>query len=89
MRETSAPLKAYDDTVGARRELIKATAEVLPGDPRRAAEAVVMVSELEDPPLHLLLGRDVLSAFRAKLEDLTSSMDQWEPVTKDVGFPKD
>ncbi|HIF98452.1 MAG TPA: SDR family NAD(P)-dependent oxidoreductase [Myxococcales bacterium] len=89
MRETSAPLSAYDETVGARRELIKATAEVLPGDPRRAADAVVMVSELDDPPLHLLLGRDVLSAFRAKLEDLTSSINQWEPVTKDVGFPKD
>ena len=89
MRETSAPLKAYDETVGARRELIKATADVLPGDPRRAAEAVIMVSELEDPPLHLLLGRDVLSAFRTKLQDLKSSMDQWESVTKDVGFPRD
>ena len=89
MRETSAPLSDYDETVGARRELIKATAEVLPGDPRRAADAVIMVSELDDPPLHLLLGRDVLSAFRAKLEDLTSSIDEWEPVTKDVGFPKD
>ena len=89
MRETSAPLSDYDETVGARRELIKATAAVLPGDPRRAADAVIMVSELDDPPLHLLLGRDVLSAFRAKLEDLTSSIDEWEPVTKDVGFPKD
>lgn len=89
MRETATPLSVYDETVGARRELIKATAEVLPGDPRRAADAVVMISELEDPPLHLLLGRDVLSAFRAKLGDLSSSIDKWEPVTKDVGFPKD
>jgi len=89
MRETATPLSDYDETVGARRELIKATAQVLPGDPRRAADAVVMVSELDDPPLHLLLGRDVLNAFRVKLEELTSSIDEWEPVTKNVGFPKD
>lgn len=87
MRETATPLSVYDETVGARRELIKATAEVLPGDPRRAADAVVMVSELEAPPLHLLLGRDVLSAFRSKLEGLTASINEWESVTKDVGFP--
>jgi hypothetical protein len=48
-----------------------------------------MVSELDEPPLHLLLGRDVLNAFRVKLEELTSSIDEWEPVTKNVGFPKD
>jgi NAD(P)-dependent dehydrogenase (short-subunit alcohol dehydrogenase family) len=87
MRETSTPISAYDETVGARRELIKATAEVLPGDPRRAADAVLMVTELDDPPLHLLLGRDVLSAFRLKLEELSTSIDRWESVTKDVGFP--
>jgi hypothetical protein len=46
-----------------------------------------MLSELEAPPLHLLLGRDVLSAFRSKLEGLTASINEWESVTKDVGFP--
>ena len=87
MRETSTPISAYDATVGARRELIKATAGKLPGDPRRAADAVLKVAEMPDPPLHLLLGHDVLSAFRQKIEDLTASINEWESVTKDVGFP--
>jgi NAD(P)-dependent dehydrogenase (short-subunit alcohol dehydrogenase family) len=87
MRETAKPIAAYDETVGARREMIKAVADSLPGDPRRVADAVLMVTELDDPPLHLLLGRDVLQAFRQKLADLSASIDQWESVTKDVNFP--
>ncbi|MEE2673385.1 MAG: oxidoreductase [Myxococcota bacterium] len=87
MRETTKPIAAYDETVGARREMIKAVADKLPGDPRRVADAVLMVTELDDPPLHLLLGQDVLQAFRQKLADLTASIEQWESVTKDVNFP--
>ncbi len=89
MRETSTPIAAYDETVGARRRMIKAVADSLPGDPRRVADAVLMVTELEDPPLHLLLGHDVLQAFRQKLQDLSKSIEKWESVTRDVNFPSD
>ena len=87
MKETTTPIAAYEETVGARKKLIKAAASVLPGDPRRVAQAVLRVTELDDPPLHLLLGHDVLQAFRQKLADLSASIDEWESVTKDVGFP--
>lgn len=87
MKETATPIAAYDETVGARRQLIKMVADSLPGDPRRVAEAVLRVTELENPPLHLLLGHDVLQAFRQKLADLSASIDEWETVTKDVNFP--
>ena len=87
MKETRTPIAAYEETVGARKKLIKAAASVLPGDPRRVAEAVLRVTELDDPPLHLLLGHDVLQAFRQKLADLSASIDEWEAVTKDVNFP--
>mgnify|MGYP006095297869 CR=1 FL=1 len=87
MKESATPIAAYEETVGARKRMIKAAADVLPGDPRRVADAVLLVSELEEPPLHLLLGRDVLGAFRQKLKDLSASIDEWESVTKDVNFP--
>ena len=87
MKESATPMEAYEETVGARKRMIKAAADVLPGDPRRVADAVLLVSELEEPPLHLLLGRDVLGAFRQKLKDLSASIDEWESVTKDVNFP--
>jgi NAD(P)-dependent dehydrogenase (short-subunit alcohol dehydrogenase family) len=87
MKETRHPIDAYAETVGARKALIKLAGSKFPGDPRRVAEAVLMVSELEDPPLHLLLGHDVYNAYREKLTGLMESVREWESVTLDVNFP--
>jgi NAD(P)-dependent dehydrogenase (short-subunit alcohol dehydrogenase family) len=87
MQETAKPIGAYADTVGVRKEFIKLAGNMLPGDPKRIADAVLMLADHDDPPLHLLLGHDVLTAFRQKLSDWSSSIDEWEGVTKDVNFP--
>jgi NAD(P)-dependent dehydrogenase (short-subunit alcohol dehydrogenase family) len=89
MWESSTPIGDYDENVGARKTMIKEFANHLPGDPRKVAEAVLMVTTLDDPPLRLLLGRDVLKAVRDKLAAFSASIDQWEAVTKDVNFPKE
>jgi NAD(P)-dependent dehydrogenase (short-subunit alcohol dehydrogenase family) len=85
MKESGAPIADYAD-VAARKDLIKQFADHLPGDPRKVAEAVLMVTQLDDPPLRLLLGRDVLKAMRDKIATTTSSIDEWESVTRDVNF---
>jgi NAD(P)-dependent dehydrogenase (short-subunit alcohol dehydrogenase family) len=87
MKESAVPLEAYAETVGARKALIKAFADKLPGDPRRVADAVLQIARNEDPPLHLLLGQDVLGAFRKKLKALGELIEEWAPVSKDVNFP--
>ena len=85
MKEAASPIDDYVD-VRARKDLIKAFADHLPGDPRKLAQHVVMLAGLDDPPLRLLLGTDVLQAMRAKLAELTASIDAWEHVTTDVAF---
>ena len=85
MKEASEPIEAYAEDVGVRKDLIKQFADHLPGDPRRVGEAVLMLVGLEDPPLRLLLGSDVLQATRTKLAELSASIDAWEHVTVDVG----
>ncbi|TDJ08826.1 MAG: SDR family NAD(P)-dependent oxidoreductase, partial [Deltaproteobacteria bacterium] len=87
MREASNPIDAYADTVGARKALIKLAGDRFPGDPRRIADAVLMVSERKHPPLHLLLGHDVYKAYREKLRGLMASVEEWKDVTLDVNFP--
>jgi NAD(P)-dependent dehydrogenase (short-subunit alcohol dehydrogenase family) len=86
MKESDAPIADYTD-VAARKDLIKQFAEHLPGDPKKVAEAVLMVTKLDEPPLRLLLGRDVLKAMREKIAALSASIDEWESVTRDVNFP--
>ncbi len=89
MWESSTPISDYEQNVGARKTMIKEFANHLPGDPRKVADAVLMVTTLHEPPLRLLLGRDVLKAVRDKLAAFSASMDEWEATTKDVNFPKD
>jgi NAD(P)-dependent dehydrogenase (short-subunit alcohol dehydrogenase family) len=86
MKESATPIADYVD-VAARKDLIKQFADHLPGDPRKVAEAVLMVTELDDPPLRLLLGRDVLKAMRDKIAATSASIEEWKAVTKDVNFP--
>jgi NAD(P)-dependent dehydrogenase (short-subunit alcohol dehydrogenase family) len=87
MKESATPIADYAD-VQARKDLIKQFADHLPGDPRKVAEAVLMVTELDDPPLRLLLGRDVLKAMRDKIAATSASIEEWKAVTKDVNFPE-
>ncbi len=85
MKETGTPIADYVD-VAARKDLIKQFADHLPGDPNKVAAAVLMVTALDEPPLRLLLGRDVLKAMRDKIAALSSSIEEWKSVTKDVNF---
>ena len=71
-----------------RKEVIKAFGEHLPGDPAKLAAAVLQLVGMDDPPLRLLLGRDVLDAFRVKTAEWTASVEEWEPVTTAVNFDR-
>ena len=72
--------------VTARKEVIRAFGEHLPGDPAKLAAAVLQLASMDDPPLRLLLGQDVLHAFREKTAAWSTMVDEWEPVTTAVNF---
>ena len=72
--------------IAERKEVIKAFGAHLPGDPAKLAAAVLQIVGMDDPPLRLLLGQDVLHAFREKSAAWTASVDEWEPVTTSVNF---
>jgi len=87
MRRTPTKLADYAEVVGARAELIAAMDGKQPGDPQRAAAAIVALAECDDPPRQLLLGRGVLAAYRQKLAEIGASLDTWEAVTLGADFP--
>ena len=53
-----------------------------PGDPVKAAHAILALIESEAPPTHLLLGSDALRLVRQKLAALDKEIEQWEKVTR-------
>lgn len=87
LKQTQTPLEAYADTVGARRKFVAQVDGTQPGDPVRAARAVVDLADMEKPPLHLLLGKVVLDGFRERLAGLQAEVDAWEEVTVGADFP--
>ncbi|WP_034296641.1 oxidoreductase [Herbaspirillum sp. RV1423] len=53
-----------------------------PGDPRKAAQAMLTLVDSPTPPAHLLLGSDALGLVREKLDELTAELSRWEALTR-------
>jgi NAD(P)-dependent dehydrogenase (short-subunit alcohol dehydrogenase family) len=79
----------YAATAGKNIRDIRGYSGNQPGDPVRAAKAMIQVTETENPPLRLLLGVAALKGARAKLDELKKDFDAWAAVTVGADFPKE
>jgi NAD(P)-dependent dehydrogenase (short-subunit alcohol dehydrogenase family) len=82
MKQSPIRIDDYAETAGKRREATLATYGSQPGDPARAAEAIVTVLEAEEPSLRLLLGTAALKVARGKLDSLQRDFARWEDLSK-------
>ena len=87
LKMVTKPMEAYAETFGIRRSQLLAASGKQPGDPVRAADAIIKVVDSPNPPLHLLLGKNGLHRVRETLDDLQRSMKEWESVTLSADFP--
>ena len=78
----------YAETAGANRRSIRNASGKQPGDPVRAAAAIIAAVESPEPPLHLLLGKAALKGARWKLDLLQRNFDAWEETTVGADFPE-
>jgi NAD(P)-dependent dehydrogenase (short-subunit alcohol dehydrogenase family) len=79
----------YKETAGTNKDNIRGYSGNQPGDPVRAAKAMIKAVESENPPLRLLLGEAALKGARNKLDVLKKDFDAWEETTVGADFPKD
>jgi hypothetical protein len=59
-----------------------------PGDPVRAAAAIVKAVESPDAPLRLMLGKAALAAGRGKVEAMSRDFEAWAAVSEGADFPE-
>lgn len=71
----------YDATVGAVRARASDINHAQPGDPVKAAAAIVDIASAAEPPVHLLLGTDCVAAAEAKIADLQADIDAWRTLS--------
>ncbi|HEY0794551.1 MAG TPA: oxidoreductase [Acidisarcina sp.] len=77
----------YEQTAGKAREYLRTQSGKQPGDPQRAVEAIITVSNDPNPPVHLLLGKPALTRFRDKLKLWEKEVAQWETLSLGADFP--
>ena len=87
--EAESTIEDYRTTAGQNKENIRAYSGNQPGDPVRAAQAIIKVVESTQPPLRLLLGAAALKNGRKKLEELAQDFDTWQETTVGADFPKE
>ena len=82
----SRQMPDYAEFMGPGLEEFESVRGKEPGDPCRAAEAIVAAVNLDDPPLRLPLGTDAFQEIRDYLQTRLSELDSLEPIGADTDF---
>ncbi len=87
-RNTAVVIDDYAPSAHANKDTIRGYSGNQPGDPARAAKAIIDAVESEKPPLRLLLGAGALKGARNKLIELEEDYKTWEAITLGADYPK-
>lgn len=87
LTQSAEPIGDYADTAGLRRKENDTIDGRQPGDPVRAAQAILQVVASDNPPLRLLLGSDALRRAEGELVGQRADIDAWVDVTHSTDFP--
>lgn len=86
LTQSARPIADYADTAGRRRKEHDTAHGRQPGDPAKAATALIEAVESDRPPYMLLLGNDASDGFRAALDALRTEIDTWETLSRSTDF---
>ena len=86
LQQASTAIADYADTAGRRRKENDRAHGTQPGDPARAATAIITAVEAEQPPGFLLLGSDALDGYRTTVSARAAEIDEWESLTTATRF---
>jgi NAD(P)-dependent dehydrogenase (short-subunit alcohol dehydrogenase family) len=81
LTQSSTVIDDYADTAGKRRKEHDTAHGTQPGDPAKAAEAIIAAVESDEPPAFLLLGTDALNTYRRLADAKLDTITRWEHLT--------
>jgi len=80
------PIDAYASTVGVMRQALEQRNGSQPGDPRKAAQAMLRLVDLAEPPLRLPLGNDAMAFLRNSYKNSADELERWSKITQSTDF---
>ena len=81
LTQSSTVIEDYAETAGKRRKEHDTVHGTQPGDPAKAAKAIIAAVESDEPPAFLLLGNDALNIYRRLAEARLDTIDKWQHLT--------
>jgi NAD(P)-dependent dehydrogenase (short-subunit alcohol dehydrogenase family) len=86
LTQSAAAMPDYAETAGKRRKEHDTVHGTQPGDPAKAAKAIIAVVESPTPPSLLVLGADAFGAFGAVADAQRAELDQWRELSLSTGI---
>jgi NAD(P)-dependent dehydrogenase (short-subunit alcohol dehydrogenase family) len=79
LKQDRSRIGDYAESVASRMSQVSGYSGKQPGDPARAAAAIIAVTQMQNPPRHLVLGKvgfdNVTRRLRARLEEIEGQKD--------------
>ena len=79
-------IEDYEETAHKFVKMQEQSSGEQPGDPDKAAQAMIKVVESDNPPMRLVLGGDALEATRKKMKSFQQELEEWKEVTLSTSF---
>jgi len=89
LRQTPVRIDAYAETAGARLDSTRGYSGTQPGDPVRAAAAMIALAEEEAPPRHMVLGAFGMDAVTDRLRARLAEVEGRRAASVATDFPAD
>jgi NAD(P)-dependent dehydrogenase (short-subunit alcohol dehydrogenase family) len=86
MDRTPRSIADYDAVMDPIRAGRQAKSGHQPGDPAKAAQALLALVEAEHPPGRLFLGEDALGLVKRKLDAMHSEIAAWDALSRSTSF---
>lgn len=88
LRQTPSQVADYAETAAARMKTTAANSGKQRGDPQRAAEAMIGITQIDNPPRHLVLGEEGYTNVTNKLKQRLAQIEEWRETSLGADFPK-
>ena len=86
MDRTPRSIAEYDAVMDPIRAARHAKSGNQPGDPARAAQALLALTEAPNPPVRLFLGEDALGLVDQKLDQMKAEITAWDALSRSTSF---
>ena len=87
VKQSSNIIADYEKSAGEHRRQTIARSGKQPGDPARAAEAVIKALQSPTPPRHLVLGKAGFDNVENQLRSLLQEADLWKATSLGADYP--